>query len=360
LAFYAELRGEHLNDAVVAAMVQAGLRVAEVGLQTANPAALAASQRRTDLRKWAAGTRRLLDHGVEVLLDVILGLPEDDVAGVRETLDFIRRENLAGYDIFTLQVLPGTAVRREAARFGIDCQERPPYYVLGTSRMSYATLRELRRELKLGAGLDPDAVEGLPEPHRDALALGKQDRVPVHPAPSDAIQPIIRLDLADAGVMTSAKQLAIHVNILTGWEELTASTETILSALIRANPATLFDLYVICTTPPDVKALRTWRAALPYQPGYLDRVAVYQRTAPEPDHKRVSPRVWLVLPWTAQAEPQDYAPYAEIIWRYDLVPGDEAPLGAWRGAGGAGVWAPGVSPEQAAAWEATTDLRIWR
>jgi radical SAM superfamily enzyme YgiQ (UPF0313 family) len=360
LAFYAELRGEYLNDAVVAAMVRAGLRVAEVGLQTANPVALAASQRRTDLCKWAAGTRRLLDHGVEVLLDVILGLPEDDVDGVRETLDFIWRENLAGYDIFTLQVLPGTTVRREAARFGIVYQERPPYYVLGTDRMSYTTLRELRRELKLGVGLAPDAIEGLPEPRRDALVLGERDRLPVHPVPSDTPLSITRLDLADAGVATSVERLAIHVDILTGWEELVAATGEQLSALIRANPSTLFDLYVICSTPPDAETLRTWRAALPYQPGYLDRVAVYQRAAPESDHQRVSPRIWLVLPWTAQAEPQDYAFCAEIIWRYDLVPGEEAPLGAWRGAGGAGVWAPGASPEQAAAWEAATGLWIWR
>src|SRR5690606_19714696 len=159
-----ELRGEHLTDEAAEALAHAGLRVAEVGLQTANPAALRASQRRTDLAKWAAGTRRLYERGVEVLLDVILGLPEDDAAGVKATLEFIRREQLGPYDVFTLQVLPGVAVRRQAGEYGITYQDRPPYYVLGTGRMPYAELRRLRRELKQGAGLDPDGVDGCPEP----------------------------------------------------------------------------------------------------------------------------------------------------------------------------------------------------
>jgi radical SAM superfamily enzyme YgiQ (UPF0313 family) len=167
LALYAELRGEHLSAESVAALARAGLKVAEVGLQTANPAALRASQRRTDLAKWAAGTRLLYRHGVEVLLDVILGLPEDDAGGVAETLAFIEREQLGPYDVFTLQVLPGTGVRQQAARHGLVFQERPPYYVLATDRLDYAALRGLRRRLKRGAGLDPDAVEGCPEPTSD-------------------------------------------------------------------------------------------------------------------------------------------------------------------------------------------------
>ena len=143
LALYAELRGEHIGDDVADALVAAGLKVAEVGLQTANPEALRAARRRTDLAKWAAGTRRLLARGVEIFLDVIIGLPTDDAAGVAETLDFIRREELGGYDVFTLQVLPGTAVRAEADRYALAYQDRPPYYVLSTNSLPYAELRRL-------------------------------------------------------------------------------------------------------------------------------------------------------------------------------------------------------------------------
>lgn len=351
LALYAELRGEHLNAEVVAALDRAGLRVAEVGLQTANSVALAASRRKTDLRKWAAGTRRLLAHDIEVLLDVILGLPQDDAAGVQTTLDFIEREQLGNFDIFMLQVLPGTAIRRHAAEFGLAFQERPPYYVLHTDRLSHADLRHLRRELKLQARMDPDAIDGLPEPRREALQRSPD---PATAPPHSPNMPVAHLVLT-AGGSLPVSRLARHVDLIVRASDLPALTPAVNAAL-AANPTTLFDLYLLCDSAPAPVELRAWRDALPHTPGYLDRLAVYQQ--PVPSEQRVSPRLWLLLPWTVQAEPEDYAPFAGIIWQYELQD-EEPPLGAWRTAGGAGIRVPGATPEQAAAWRAATGLRIW-
>ncbi len=349
LTFYAELRGEHLTDEVVAALDAANVRVVEVGLQTANPAALKAAYRRTDLSKWAAGTRRLYAREISVLLDVILGLPADDAAGVAETLAFIEREGLGPHDIFTLQVLPGTAVRREAAQYAMAFQERPPYYVLATDRLPYAELRRLRRELKAAAGLDPEAIEGAPSPRGEALDGGRGgaaellERVALGPGRAAALA----LDPA---------RLALHVDVVLDLAQLGELTPH-LADWIAANPSTLFDLYLLCDgAPPPVGELRAWRAALPYGPGYLDRVAVYGAAEPNPGHVRVSPRLFLVLPWVAQADPADYAGVGQVIWRYEAAAGEELPLGAWRAAGGAGVWlrldpAAGAA-ERAAALEA--------
>jgi hypothetical protein len=95
-------------------------------------------------------------------------------------------------------------------------------------------------------------------------------------------------------------------------------------------------------------------------------VAVYRRPSlrrdsgsPEPSHQRVSLRLWLVLPWTAQAAPEDYAGVAEIIWVYDMAAGETPPFGAWAAAGGAGVWLRGVPTEQVAPWRQSCELRLW-
>ena len=387
-ALYAELRGEHLGDEAVSALAQAGLRVAEVGLQTANPAALRIAHRRTDLRKWAAGTRRLAGRGVEIYLDVILGLPGDDAAGVAETLDFIRREGLGPYDVFTLQVLPGTATRDQAAEYGLVYQDRPPYYVLATDRLSYAELRRLRRELKLGAGLDPDEVEGCPPPRLDALSNARpttKDQVQLTsdgqqakadharnepPAWSPGHQVALsRLWLLDAGATdwesasSAIDRLSSHVDVVARWEDAAALGD-LLARAIAENPTTLLDCYLLADASPP-ENLRAWRAALLYQPGYLDRVAVYRRAAeanagaPAPAHDRVSPRLWLVLPWSAQADPQAYQGIAEVIWIYDMAPGEEPPLSAWSAAGGAGVWVRGRSEAEIAAWRERADVRLW-
>jgi radical SAM superfamily enzyme YgiQ (UPF0313 family) len=360
LALYAELRGEHLTDEAVAALARAGLRVAEVGLQTANPLALQVAHRRTDLRKWAAGTRRLARQGVEVYLDVILGLPADDAAGVAATLEFIQREDLGPYDVFTLQVLPGTATRGQAAEYRLEYQDRPPYYILGTDRLSYAELRQLRRELKLGAGLDPDEVEGCPPPRLGALQI-VDCRLQTEQQPN--LQPTIyNLQLLDDRMWEQADhllgRLASHVDIVARWGDAERLSGWLARA-IEATPSTLFDCYLLAEAAPAPDGLAAWRAALPYTPGYLDRVAVYRRDAPEPQHDRVSPRLWLVLPWTAQAEPGDYRGAAELIWTYDLAPGDEPPLEAWAAAGGAGVWVRGRAPADLARWREQTGIRLW-
>jgi hypothetical protein len=367
MTFYAELRGEHLTDEVVGALDRANVRYVEVGLQTANLTALKASLRRTDLRKWAAGTRQLYAHGIEVYLDVILGLPADDEAGITETLDFIRREELGSYDVFTLQVLPGTAVRQQAHQYGLRFQDRPPYYVLETDKLDYAELRRLRHDLKEGANVAPDAVEGMPEPRGNALARRAEQSTA---GASGCIDQLWLLDSEPAPVDESVvRRLAAHVDVVLNAKDL-ASYTPLLAAAIRCNPATIFDVYLHCDeAPPDADALRQWRAALPFQPGYLDRVAIYQSAEPGPGYVRVSPHCFLLLPWTATAEPTDFREIAEIIWRFELAEDETIPLGAWYAAGGIGVCLRLHSDcsasyraqvqEALERWEQETGRRIW-
>ncbi len=306
LEFYAELRAEHLGEEAVTALAAANVRTVEVGLQSTNPAALRASGRRTDLDKWVAGTRRLYRQGIAVLLDVIIGLPADDAAGMTGTVDFLHRQDFGPYDPFMLQVLPGTELRRQAGEYGMCFQERPPYYLLHNDQLSYAELRRLRRELYIDAGLDPDIVEGLPAPHEDPLAeaIGSNGYA------------LSRLHLPrDAAVC--ADRLANHVSVVAPLAELDR-TLNILAGWISANPSSIFDLYLrgAGTVLPALAELAERLAALPYTPGYLDRVAVYQRKEPVPAHSRVSPRCILVLPWAAPTDPDAYTGIAQIQWTH--------------------------------------------
>jgi radical SAM superfamily enzyme YgiQ (UPF0313 family) len=367
LALYAELRGEHLTEPAVAALARAGLRVAEVGLQTSNPIALKVAHRKTDLQKWAAGTRRLASQGVEIYLDVILGLPADDAEGVAATLDFIRREDLGPYDVFTLQVLPGTETRRQVAEYGLVYQDRPPYYILATDRLNYADLRQLRRELKEGANVPPDVVEGMPEPRRSALIRRS------HSLADDSLRMIDQLwfltpDPAPADELV-VRRLAAQVDVVLSVEQLAVYTP-FLAAAIGRNPSTIFDVYISCEQAPEpARALRQWRETLPYQTGYLDRVAVYQAGEPARGYTRVSPRCFLLLPWILPIEPADFRGIAEVIWRFALADNDPVPVNAWHGAGGAGIWLhfmPDCTPSYRSQvmaivdrWEQETGRRIW-
>jgi hypothetical protein len=143
-----------------------------------------------------------------------------------------------------------------------------------------------------------------------------------------------------------------------------------LAAALRDNPATIFDIYICCEDEvPSAAALRSWRDELPFQPGYLDRVAVYLSSDPTDGYTRVNPRLFLVLPWSSTVAPADFAGVAEAIWRFELAEGDAAPLGAWYGAGGLGValsFAPGCTEEyrsqvmaELERWERETGRSVW-
>jgi radical SAM superfamily enzyme YgiQ (UPF0313 family) len=360
LTFYAELRGEHLTDEVVEALDRANVRFVEVGLQTANPVALKASLRRTNLEKWAAGTRRLYARNIEVFLDVIVGLPADNQAGMHYTLEFLEREELGPYDIFTLQVLPGTAVRQQAEQYQMRFQDRPPYYILGNDQLDYRQLRQLRRELKIGAQLEPDTVEGMPLPRPNALQA----------APASPLINWIDLRNGDSNIAIPSDQLANHVDLLCSTEQLPAVTPW-LSQALAANPSAIIDLYLDAAThEPKPAALREWRAQLPFQPSYLDRVAIYLETEPAQPYVQIRPRIFLILPWTSSVDPEDYADIANIIWHFTLQADDELPLSAWYNAGGIGIalhFAPDCSEtyrqhvqQQVSAWSQETGRQIWQ
>ena len=153
-------------------------------------------------------------------------------------------------------------------------------------------------------------------------------------------------------------RLVSHVDVVARWQDAGELADWLAAAIV-ANPATLFDCYLLADAPPALEDLRAWRDTLPYMPGYLDRVAVYRRDAPEPAHDRVSPRCFVVLPWAAQADPADYPGTAEVIWTYDLDAADEPPLGAWAAAGGAGVWVRGRPAPEVARWRGLSKVPLW-
>ncbi len=368
LRFYAELRGEHLGDAAVAALVDAGLYAAEVGLQSANPAALAAVERRTDLAKWAAGTRRLYDHGIEVLLDVILGLPGDDVAGVEYTLQWLREERLGPYDVFVLQVLPGTVVRERAAEHRLVFQDRPPYYILANNELDWPTLRALRWELKEQAGFDPAAVEGMPEIVLDAAGLA---------APAAPLAVVGRSEGAGGWITALAAhcaagadwpalgaalaaELAAHVTLyLHGWDA--AALHAVVAPLARANPTIYWD--VVCMAAPPPAELRALHDSWPHSIGYLDRVAVFRQREPAPAYAQVTPRWTVLAPWGVALDPLRYEGLAAVVW---LVTAEQlaANLASIERHGGAGlaIAGAGATPqlrERIAEWQTASGWPVW-
>jgi len=130
---HTELRADLLSREDVILLKDAGLRSAEVGLQTVNPLALKHAGRTGDPEQVARGVEWLKDAGIEVTTGIILGLPDDTPDGFIGTLEWLKQTG--AYSVvhpFVLSILPGTDFRAEAEQLGIRFHSRPPYYVRST------------------------------------------------------------------------------------------------------------------------------------------------------------------------------------------------------------------------------------
>jgi hypothetical protein len=89
----------------------------------------------------------MLDLGIKVKVDLIIGLPGDTVDSVRRGIEYVRNSGLySQVQVFNLAVLPGTSFRQEAEHLGLIYQDRPPYYVLETPTLSTEQMYDLMAE----------------------------------------------------------------------------------------------------------------------------------------------------------------------------------------------------------------------
>ncbi len=142
--------------------------------------------RHNNLRSFERGARAMLDLGIKVKVDLIIGLPGDTVDSVRRGLDYIHRTGLySQVQVFNLAVLPGTSFRQEAEQLGLVYQDRPPYYVLQTPTLNTEQMFELMSEAE---ELFETQFDPLPEPlmHKAATA-GRAECVTDQPTLSSSI-----------------------------------------------------------------------------------------------------------------------------------------------------------------------------
>lgn len=173
----------------------------EVGLQSTNPATLAAVSRHIDPGKVIAILERLhRESAVHIHLDLIAGLPYEDFTRFGQSFD----DAYFCCDVLQLghlKLLYGTALRRDADQYGYVCSTQPPYAILRSSWMSYADLRRLNAVADLleryhdsgrfARGLDVLIARGTCSPF--ARYCGLLDYIHAHDG-----RPIARISQPDA------------------------------------------------------------------------------------------------------------------------------------------------------------------
>ena len=131
LAFISEIRAEAVDAQLADLFAAAGFCWFEIGLQSTNPRALKIMNRSTRIKRFAQGARFLKQRGIVPAIDLIAGLPGDDLQGFQRSVEFVVENNLADdVQVFPLSVLPGTDFRLRSAELGLRFEKSPPYMLV--------------------------------------------------------------------------------------------------------------------------------------------------------------------------------------------------------------------------------------
>jgi len=122
-----------------------GLFRFEIGIQSTNTATVRAVARRQNDAVLFDAVRKLIAGGkVTVHLDLIAGLPEEDLSSFRTTFDETFALFSPELQLGFLKMLRGTPIRRDADRYGYVYDAEPPYEVVRNDVLSAADLAVIR------------------------------------------------------------------------------------------------------------------------------------------------------------------------------------------------------------------------
>jgi hypothetical protein len=137
LRFYAEANAETLDQNMAERMARAGFVRLEVGLQSVNRTTLRNINRTFHAPRFLEGIRFLQECGIEVMVDLIAGLPGDAFSDIRNSLDWvINHQACDDLLLFPLSLIPGTKLHQRASEFGLGAMPTPPYLITRTPTLT--------------------------------------------------------------------------------------------------------------------------------------------------------------------------------------------------------------------------------
>lgn len=274
LEIISEIRAEAIDSQLADLFAAAGFSWFEIGLQSTNPRALEIMKRPVDIQRFAQGAKLIKERGIVPAVDLIVGLPGDDLKGFGHSVEFVAQNNL--YDdiqVFPLSVLPGTEFRLNSHKLGLRFDKTPPYMITESPNFSTEDMRlafdyaEVRFDVVLYPMPDLDVSWRLggdsmtATPSDIAVRIGKENYVAKLQLNSK--RPLSELEFL-AGRLTQPYQVVIHSSLSDPDFII-----KVLKVLTARNPFT--PLEIIFFEPQEMPDTSAFLSAVElYRPHFLD------------------------------------------------------------------------------------------
>jgi radical SAM superfamily enzyme YgiQ (UPF0313 family) len=275
LKMISEIRAEAIDEKLADLLAAAGFSWFEIGLQSTNLRALEIMQRPTHIERFAQGAKRLKQRGIIPAIDLIVGLPGDDLQGFSRSVQFVAENDLADdVQVFPLSVLPGTDFRLNSRELGLRFDKSPPYTLIENATFSADDMllafdyAEVRFDVVLYPMPDLDVSWALGKktrgatPEDIAVKIGNQRFIA-------KLQLNSKRSLAELGLLakrlTQPYQIFVHPGLADP-----GFIKAAIKVLTAANPFTPFEIvFLEPGQVPDTTALLS--AAKLQRPHFLDQ-----------------------------------------------------------------------------------------
>ncbi|MBC7819569.1 MAG: B12-binding domain-containing radical SAM protein [Planctomycetaceae bacterium] len=317
--YFGELRAEGLTPDIARLLREANFTEVEIGLQSIDPLAMELMDRKNNMKAFERGVTALMDVGIDVKVDLIIGLPGDTPDSVRRGMHFLRDTGLySSVQVFNLAILPGTAFRQEAEMHGLQFQPRPPYYVLKTPTIDLATMYELMEEAEEIFDTEFDALPS-PAERREPIAESR------HPTFSEYA---VHLDdiARDPLPLAAQRQGAFELRLQSAdFRQHRDEACRLIRQLLDDNPHSTLRIVLEPTGDPaslKMSFLQAIRTACLKEPSYLDRFYSMQLGRP-----KGAKHIVIRLPWSARESVgldwiDDVGQFASIVWTGEDIPSE--------------------------------------
>jgi coproporphyrinogen III oxidase-like Fe-S oxidoreductase len=135
-----EVMAELIDEETVTLLKKANVLSIETGPQTVNENTLKIINRYFEKEKFRRGITLLGKGGIEVLIDLIIGLPGDNFFRFAASIRAMMALNPTTLVFSALHVLPGTDLYTESDKLGLQFDEKAPHLVLQNSTFPYEEL----------------------------------------------------------------------------------------------------------------------------------------------------------------------------------------------------------------------------
>lgn len=148
-----EIMAEFIDQETVELFKMANVCSVETGPQSVSEDTLKNVSRYYDKEKFERGVKLLMDGGIEVLTDLIIGLPGDNLFKFAKSIKTMVALRPTTIIFSILHVLPGTELYKNSNKYRIQFDDKAPHLILNSPTFSY---NEIDKAVVMAVSVDKE------------------------------------------------------------------------------------------------------------------------------------------------------------------------------------------------------------